>query len=278
MRRDRCRDVLQQHRLAGLRRRDDEPALAFADRRDHVDDARRQILGAAVALLELEALLREQRRQVLEEHLALRVLRRVVVDLADLEQREVALAVLRRADQPGDRVARAQVEAADLARADVDVVGAGEVGAVGGAQEAEAVLQDLEHAFAEDVLAVLGVRLQDREDDVLLAGPGEILEAHRFGELHQRGRRPRLELGEIHAVLGRFELRSRYDVELFVVGELLAHRPAAAALAAAATASVAAIALAIAVTAAALVGPPPSFIRARAELPKYPLTTASLKL
>jgi hypothetical protein len=39
--RDRVRDVLQQHGLAGARRRDDERALAFADRRDDVDDARR---------------------------------------------------------------------------------------------------------------------------------------------------------------------------------------------------------------------------------------------
>src|SRR5690606_21414976 len=121
----------------------DETALALTDRRDHVDDARRQILGAAVALLELQPLLREQRSQVLEQNLALCVLRRVVVDLSDLEEREIPLAVLRRPDQTRDGVARSQVETPDLAGRDVDVVGARKIGAVRRAQEAEAVLQYL---------------------------------------------------------------------------------------------------------------------------------------
>ena len=226
--RDRRRNVLQQHGLTGFRRRDNEAALAFADRRDHVDDARREIFRAAVALLELEPLLREQRRQVLEQHLALRGFGRVVIDLADLQQREVPLAVLRRANQAGNRVTRTQIEASDLARAHVDVVGPGEVGTIRGTQEAEAVLQDLEHAFAEDALAVLGVRFQDREDDVLFARAGEILDAHRLAELHERRDRARLQLGEIHRILGLLELRGRNDVELFVVRKLFAHRAIAA--------------------------------------------------
>ncbi len=175
---DRGGDVLQQHRLAGFRRRDDQAALAFADRRDQVDDARRQVFARAVAALELEPLGRMQRRQVLEQNLVLRAFRRIEVDLADLQQREVALAVLRRTDQAGDRVAGAQVEAADLARADVDVVRPGEIRAVGGAQEAEAVLQDLQHAVAVDVLAAARMRLEDREDDVLLARAGQVLQPH----------------------------------------------------------------------------------------------------
>src|SRR5690606_32391228 len=81
---DGARDVLQQHRLTGLRRRDDEAALAFADRRDEIDDAGRQVLARAVAALELQALRRMQRRQVLEQYLVLRAFRRVEVDLADL--------------------------------------------------------------------------------------------------------------------------------------------------------------------------------------------------
>src|SRR5262249_35941071 len=119
----------------------------------------------------------------------------------------------------------------DLARAHVDVVGAREVRTVRGTQEAEAVLQDLEHTFAEDVLAVLRMRLQDREDDVLLARAGEILDSHPFAERDERRDRARLQLREIHRVLGLRELRSRYDVELFVVRELLAHRAIAAAAA-----------------------------------------------
>ena len=134
--RDRLRDALQQHRLAGARRRDDQAALALADRRHQVHDARRQVVGGR---LELEALLRIERRQVLEEQLVARLVGRLEVDRLDLDQREVALAFLRRPDLPGHRVAGLQVELADLRRRDVDVVGARQVVVVGRAQEAEAV-------------------------------------------------------------------------------------------------------------------------------------------
>ena len=67
--------------------------------------------------------------------------------------------------------------------------GPAKIGAVRGTQEAETVLENLENALAEDVFAVLRVGLEDREDDVLLARPGEILEPHRLGELHEIRRR-----------------------------------------------------------------------------------------
>ncbi len=59
-------DVLQHHGLAGLGRRDDESALAFADGRNHVDDARGEILSAAVALFQDQGFLGEQGGEVLE--------------------------------------------------------------------------------------------------------------------------------------------------------------------------------------------------------------------
>ncbi len=113
-------------------------------------------LSEAVSSLML--LLRVERRQVLEEDLLARPLRRLEVDRLDLDQREVALAFLRRADLARHRVAGVQVELADLRRGDVDVVGAGQVVVVGGAQEAEAVGQRLEHPFGEDQAALLGAR------------------------------------------------------------------------------------------------------------------------
>jgi hypothetical protein len=64
------RDVLQQHRLAGFWRGDDEAALALADRRHEVDGPGRQILGGAVAALELQTPGRMERRQVLEQYFA----------------------------------------------------------------------------------------------------------------------------------------------------------------------------------------------------------------
>jgi hypothetical protein len=211
---DRVGDVLQQHRLARFRRRDDEAALALTERRDQVDHARGEVFGAAGAALQLEATRRVQRREVLEQDLAACVVRRIEVDLADLQQREVALAIFRRTDEARDGVAGAQVEAADLRRADVDVVGTRQVRAFRRAQEAEAVLQDLEHAVPVDAFAVAGVRLEDREDDVLLARAGQVFEAHRLGELEQLRNRLVLQRAQVHRLAAGFELGRADDVEI----------------------------------------------------------------
>ena len=64
--------------------------------------------------LQLDALLRVARAQVVEGDAVLGLLRIVAVDLLDLQQREVALALLGRADLAHHRVAGAQVEALDL--------------------------------------------------------------------------------------------------------------------------------------------------------------------
>src|SRR5882762_9385100 len=73
-------------------------ALALADRRDDVEHALGYVLLVLDVALELERLFRMQRRQVLEQDLVLRRLGELAVDLVDLDQREVALAVLGRAD------------------------------------------------------------------------------------------------------------------------------------------------------------------------------------
>ncbi len=165
-----------------------------------VDDAGGDVLGAAVADLQMQPLVGEQRREVLEQDLVLGVFRPVEVDLLDLEQREVALAVLGRADLAGDGVAGAQAEAPDLARGDVDVVRAGQVGAVGGAQEAESVLQDLQHPVAVDVLSLLRLCLEDGEDEVLLAGSCHAFDIHGLSQLDQLGDRHFLQFGQVHDV------------------------------------------------------------------------------
>src|ERR1700719_527887 len=67
---------------------------AFAGGGDQINRARGQVLGRAVAAFELQALGRMERRQVLKQHLVARAVRRIKIDLADLQEREVALAVL----------------------------------------------------------------------------------------------------------------------------------------------------------------------------------------
>src|SRR5690606_27885133 len=103
-----------------------------------------------------------------------------------------------RADLADDGVAGTQVEAADLAGRDVDVVRAGQVGGVRGAQEAEAVLENLQHAVAGDLFAAFRVLLEQGEDDVLLARTGHVFQTSLVGHVQQFGNRLLLEFGQIH--------------------------------------------------------------------------------
>jgi len=107
------RDVLQQHRLTRAGRRDDEAALAFADGRHEVHDAGGDVVGGG---LELEALLRIERRQVLEEELVTRLVGRLEVDRFHFDEREVPLAILGRPHLARHRIAGLQIKLADLRR------------------------------------------------------------------------------------------------------------------------------------------------------------------
>ena len=122
--------LLHQHGFTGLRRRHDQAALALADGGDDVDDARGHVFLALDVAFELELLVRMQRGQVLEQDLVLGRFGCIRIDLVHLDQREVALAILGGADLAFDRVTGMQVEAPDLRRGNVDVVGGGEVGRV----------------------------------------------------------------------------------------------------------------------------------------------------
>ncbi|MDT4783921.1 hypothetical protein FQZ97_162150 [compost metagenome] len=192
------RDVLQHDGLARFRRCDDQAALALADRRAEVDHAAGEVFRGAVAGFHGQALGREQRGQVLEENLVLGVLRTIEVDRVDLQQREVTLALFRWPNLADDGVTGTQVEPADLAGRDVDVVRAGQVGRVGGAQEAEAVLENLQHAITGDFLTAFRVLLEQGENHVLLARTGHIFYAHLFGQFEQFGNRLLLEFSQIH--------------------------------------------------------------------------------
>ena len=173
-------DALEQHRLTGTGRRYDQTALPFTDWGQQVHHA----AGVVVAdRLELEPLIGIQRRQVIEEDLVAGFLWRFEVDGVDFDQGEVALAFLGRADLAADGIAGAQIETADLAGRDVDIVGTGQVVVLGGAQEAEAIRQTFEYAFAEDQAALLGLGLEDFEDQLLLTQAGGARDVHRLGDV-----------------------------------------------------------------------------------------------
>ena len=144
--------------------------------------------------------LRIERREVLEEDLLARPFGRLEVDRFDLDQREVALAVLRRANLARHGVAGVQVELADLRRRHVDVVGARQVVVVRRPQEPEPVGQHLEHAFREDEPALFGARLQDLEDQLLLAHAGRAGHVELLGDLRERADAHVLERRQIDAL------------------------------------------------------------------------------
>src|SRR5437763_7926962 len=102
----------------------------------------------------------------------LRFLRLFAVDDFDFEQRELALAFLRRPHLPGDRVAGAQIEPLDLTRRDINVIGAVEVVPISAAQETVAFGEDFEHALATQYRVGVEQRLLDAENEILLAEPG----------------------------------------------------------------------------------------------------------
>ena len=169
-------DLLEEHRLAGLRRADDEGALALAERVDEVDQPLAEVLGVG---LEVDQLVRVDRGQVAEDRAAAGGLGVDAVDRVDAEHAPVLLGLARGADGAGDAVADAQAEAADLAGADVDVVRAGQQAVA--AHEAEALVDDVEDAGGVVVAGALGLALEDPVDEVVLAlaGVGVELEVAR---------------------------------------------------------------------------------------------------
>ena len=203
--RDGVGDGLQHHRLAGPRGSDDHAALPLADRTEQIHDAGREVLGI---VLEPEPLHRVERREVVEKDLLARLVRRLEVDRLDLEEREVPLRVLRRADLAGDGVAGAQVEASYLGGGNVNIVGPRQVVVVGGAEEPEAIRQDLENALGEDETVLLGLGLEDFKNELLLPEPTQVLDVQITGDLIEVGDASLLQLRQVHAVHLRIRRRA----------------------------------------------------------------------
>ncbi len=109
-------DVLQENRLTCPRWRHNQAALAFAKRCDEIDHARREILRRRNLQLHLEALIRVERRQVVEVNLVTDLFRVIEIDRVDLEKCEIALAFLGAADRAFHGIAGLQRKAADLRR------------------------------------------------------------------------------------------------------------------------------------------------------------------
>src|SRR6188508_3152693 len=156
------RNVLQQHGLAGARRRDDQRALALAYRRYDINDPGGEILFGRILVFHPEALVGIERGQVVEIDLVARLLGVLEIDRIDLEQGEITLSFFRRANMAFDCVAGAQTETTDLAWRNVDIVWSGQVIRFRRAQESEPVREYLDNALADDVDFLRRELLQDR--------------------------------------------------------------------------------------------------------------------
>ena len=143
-------------------------------------------------------LVREERRQVLEQHAVLDALGRQAVDGVDAHECEVAFAVLGRADLAFDRVAGVKIEAADLGGRDVDVVRARKVARVGAAQKAETIGQNFERAVAENLFALFGTLFENCEHEFLLAHALRIVDLKFGSHLKQLADVQCFELREMH--------------------------------------------------------------------------------
>src|SRR3546814_9264142 len=92
---DRLGDVLEHHRLADARRRDDQRALALALRADDIDDARRAILDGRILRIERQFALGIKRRQRSEEHTSeLQSLMRISYAVFCLTKKKIILVTL----------------------------------------------------------------------------------------------------------------------------------------------------------------------------------------
>ena len=121
-------DELEQHGLAGIGRRDDEPALSLADRNQQVHDAHRDV---ASRMFEHQPLVRKERGEVVEVHAVLQRLGVLVVDRLHPQEREVTFLLLRRTDLSRHDVPRPQAEPPDLRGRNVYVVGTRKVVVIG---------------------------------------------------------------------------------------------------------------------------------------------------
>src|SRR5260363_204530 len=95
-------------------------------------------------------------------------LRRKTVDLVNLDQREIALAVFRRAHFALNRIAGMQIKAPDLRRADINIIRACQIGSFRRTQKPKPVGQNFKRAIAENGLASARAFFQNGKHQFLL--------------------------------------------------------------------------------------------------------------
>ena len=129
-------DRLQEHGFAGPRGGDDQPALPLADRGEEIHYPGGVVVGI---VLQVGLLARVEGCEVVEEDLVFGSLGVLKIEGLHLEERKVALCLLRRPNLPGNGITGAEVEPPNLRRRDIDVIGTRQVIVIRGAEKAESV-------------------------------------------------------------------------------------------------------------------------------------------
>ncbi len=163
--RDAVGDLLQENRLARLRRGNDHPALPLPYGGKEVHNPHGVFAGSG---LELDVGVRVERRQVVEEDAFTDDVGILFVDRFHAEQSEEPLSFFRRTDLAAHAVPGAQVEFLDLRRGDVNVVGRGEIVVVYRTKEPVAVGEDFQDAAAERQSPLFCLSFEDLEYQFLL--------------------------------------------------------------------------------------------------------------
>jgi len=104
-------DILEEHRLSRPGRRDDQAPLSLADGGKEVHDPGGKIVGIQ---LEIQLVLRIQRREIVEEDLVPGCVGQFMVNRIDLEEGEIFFPLLGRPHLAGNGIAGPQIEATDL--------------------------------------------------------------------------------------------------------------------------------------------------------------------
>ncbi len=118
---------------------------------------------------QVQAVIRIERRQVVEEDLVPGYRGVFEIDQFHLEEGEIALAFLGGPDLAGDGVAGAKIKAPDLGRRDVNIIRPGEVIVIRGPQEPKAVRQYFQDAASENNPVFFHLGLEDGENELLLS-------------------------------------------------------------------------------------------------------------
>ena len=124
----------------------------------------------------------EQWGQVFKQNFVFAFFWIVTVDDVQFHQSEIALTVFGCAHAAFDGVAGVQIEAANLAGADVNVVRAGQIRSVWAAQEAKAIRQDFQSTFASEAFPFFHQGAHDGKNQILFAQAVSVLYAVLFGQ------------------------------------------------------------------------------------------------